>query len=209
MTRDVGTGLSGGALLLAIRYHSAARMGFAFEFRPQAPPPGDDLLQDVARWWSERPSSVEEWELPASEEGYFEKIVKACGLLERVEASEFRMSGFGKDWKLNVGYDMSAFVEGLPELSDGLSERTYAEVELYPQGVEKVLGFEPVGKQVHIRCRSMWSAWTPADPVEVIASTELIGMILRLQHDFARGLQMIDPLLAEIDPFDLWRAPSA
>jgi hypothetical protein len=30
-------------------------------------------------------------------------------------------------------------------------------------------------------------------------------MIERLQHDFARGLEMIDPQLVTIDPFNLWR----
>jgi hypothetical protein len=181
-------------------------MGFEFEFRPQAPPPGDSLFRDVARWWTERPSRVDEWDLPAREEGYFEKIVKACGLLARVEASAFRLSGFGAaDWGLDVGYDMSAFVEGLPELLGGLSARVYTELELYPQGVESVLGFEPAGEDVQVRCRSMNAAWTPEDPVEIIPRAELVRMIERLQHDFARGLEMIDPQLVTIDPFNLWR----
>ena len=180
-------------------------MSFEFEFRPQAPPPGGTLFQDVARWWRKRPSRVDEWELPAREEGYFVKILKACALLDRVEASEFRLSGFGSaDWGLDVGYDMSAFVEGLPELSSGLAERRYAEVELYPQGVECVLGFQPIGENVQVRCRSMEAAWTPDDPVEILARAELVRMIGCLQHDVARGLEMIDPQLVAIDPFDVW-----
>ncbi|MDA0184524.1 hypothetical protein OJ997_29750 [Solirubrobacter phytolaccae] len=59
------------------------------------------------------------------------------------------ISGFGRPrWGVDVGYDMSAFVERLPELLTGLSESRFAEIDLYPQGVECVLGFFPVGEDV-------------------------------------------------------------
>lgn len=163
-------------------------MGFSFAFRPQPPSPG----------------YIRREELPDRDDDYFSMIVKSCSLLAEVERSEFSLSGFGRvRWNVDVAYDMSAFLEAVPDLVQDVERQRFAEVDLYSQGVECQLGFRPVRADVEVRCSSS-TAWTPVPEVEIISRSDLLQMIRRLQQDFVQGLAMIDPALVGMPPFDDW-----
>lgn len=143
-------------------------------------------------------------ELPSRDDDYFSLIVKSCSLLAEVEGSEFVLSGFGRErWNLDGGYDMSTFLEAVPDLAQAVEQRRSAEVEMYAQGVECRFEFRPVGDDVEVKCRS-WTDWTPAPEIEVVSRARLLQMIRRLQQDVAQGLALIDPRLAELAPFGDW-----
>jgi hypothetical protein len=136
-------------------------------------------------------------------EDYWYLAVRACGVLAETDAG-FRIGGFGtEDWAFDVGYDMSAFVEGLSGLIDALRAGNETEIDLYPQGVERTLTFSPVGDQVRIRCVSRTS-WVPRPDVEECELDELLAMCVRLAHDFAAALPDVAPTIAGLAPFDRW-----
>jgi hypothetical protein len=104
---------------------------------------------------------------------------------------------------VDVGYDMSSFIEQLPQLLTGLRTGQETKVDLYPQGLERILTFRPSGERVMIQCLSR-TDWIPDPEVESIAATELIAMLSRLAHDFATGLRAIDSELSHVEPFVHW-----
>lgn len=135
-------------------------------------------------------------------EDYEYLVMVACAVLAGTDAA-FRMGGFGRDdWSFDVGYDVSAFVEELPRLIDGLRSGRETEADLYPEGAERTLTFSSWGEQVCITCVSRTS-WVPLSDIEVCAVAELMGMCVRLAHDFADAAAVAPPV-AQLPPFDRW-----
>lgn len=125
-------------------------------------------------------------------------------MLAEVDGSYFDFRGFGRDpWNVDVAYDMSAFLEQVGELARAMRSEDFASVDLYSQGVESALEFEPRAELVAIRCTSR-TAWTPDPTVEVISRLVLVEMLERLVKQVARGLELIQPELIGQAPFDAW-----
>jgi hypothetical protein len=136
-------------------------------------------------------------------EDYWYLAMSACNVLAETDAS-FRIGGFGSaDWAFDIGYDMSAFVEELPCLIDALRSGTKTEIDLYPQGVERTLTFNPAGEQVLITCVSR-TFWVPRPDVEVCDADELLAMAVRLAHDLATAVNAVAPHMSGLTPFDRW-----
>ncbi len=77
----------------------------------------------------------------------------------------FRISGFGQaEWPVDVWYDLSTLVEQLPDALAALRRGEPAEIDLYGQGVERTLIFEPAGDVVSITCSSR-TRWQPEPAV--------------------------------------------
>ncbi|WP_333768022.1 hypothetical protein [Streptomyces sp. IBSBF 2435] len=138
------------------------------------------------------------------EKDYYILALVACGVLDGTDAA-FRIRGFGRDdWAFDVGYDMSAFVEELPRLINALRSGREVELDLYSQGVERTLTFSPDGDRVLIRCVSR-ASWVPQPEVEVCDAGDLLGMCVRLAHDFAGAVSAVAPAIARLEPFERWR----
>jgi hypothetical protein len=154
--------------------------------RPTSPPPvlDDNAFQDAGV--------------------HYESLVMlACEQLHETDC-RFHMSGFGDpDWRVDVWYDLSVVVEQLPDLLDGIRARRRAEVDIYSQGVERMLTFRPVGAGWEIRCLSR-TDWVPEPAVEIVGTTRLAGMFSRLAADFAGSLDVIGSPVARVAPFAGW-----
>lgn len=136
--------------------------------------------------------------------GYEYLVIEACNILDETDCS-FHIGGFGRsDWGLDVGYDMSAFVEQLPDLLAGVRERRFVEVDLYPPGVERTLEFHPDGNAVNVRCLSR-THWIPDPVVETIGLAELEQMLVDVACNFAKALTASGSAIARIAPFDDWQ----
>jgi hypothetical protein len=144
---------------------------------------------------------------PAPEEAgasYETFVIEACGALAEVGDGSFHLGGFGdENWPVDVAYDMSAFVEQLPELLAGVREGREVEIDLYPPGIERTLMFRPAGSEVTIHCHSR-TDWVPDPEVETIGQAELITMLSKLAEDFATALNAMNPRLAQVEPFAHW-----
>lgn len=163
-------------------------MTFQMTFRPASPAPGQVVTQDWPRPTDDQQTS----------------IVRACAVLAEIGESRFHLRGFGRDqWHVDVAYDLSAVLEQLEDLVRALRADRPASLDLYTQGVESDLEFEPHGDVVQIRCRTR-TAWTPEPAVEVVGRRPLIDMLGELAKQVARGLEMIDPRLISFPPFDAW-----
>lgn len=130
-------------------------------------------------------------------------VMEACALLAETDC-QFHVEGFGSsDWRLDVEYDLSAFMEQLPETLAGIRARHPVELDLYPQGVERTLSFDAGGEVVSIRCASRTN-WRPCPGVEVVGRDELSRMLSRLASDFARSLRVMRSPIARLKPFSDW-----
>lgn len=136
-------------------------------------------------------------------EGYEAKVMAACELLDKA-GLRFRMSGFGlDDWRLDTRYDLSIFVEDLPDILDALTRREEYEFFFSSQGVQRILTFVPAGDSVRIKCSSM-TAWVPNPAVEEMVRAELVAMLERLVIDFGIALRRISSSLSAEEPFRSW-----
>ncbi|GAB2613759.1 hypothetical protein [Kribbella endophytica] len=138
-------------------------------------------------------------------EDYSTSVMKACEDVSARTTCRFVLGGFGKaDWALDLGYDLSTFVEELPDLASAVRAAEEFELNLYGQGVEQILRFQPDGAQVVITCVS-GTNWIPDPATETIALPVLDNMLTQLAKDFATALQHADSHVADREPFVSWR----
>jgi hypothetical protein len=106
-------------------------------------------------------------------------VIELCEVLAEADGARFTLGGFGREpWPVSVDYDMSVFLEQLPDLLENLDSGDVFRLDMYAQGTEAMLEFLPGGEgddQVTITCSSR-TAWIP------------------------------DPALATVKPFDRWLA---
>ncbi|WP_042371018.1 hypothetical protein [Streptacidiphilus neutrinimicus] len=131
--------------------------------------------------------------------------MRACTDLAQTDTA-FHIGGFGtQDWGFDISYDMSSFVESLPELVEALHGRKEFELDLYPQGVERTLTFRfPSPDTVEIDCASRTS-WVPNPPTETTSRTQLLALCHALQQDLAASLAAIGSDVAQLPPFSTWQ----
>lgn len=129
-------------------------------------------------------------------EAYDVLVMEACAILADV-GCRFQIGGFGDpNWPLDIAYDFSSVMEQLPEVLAGLRDRQRVELDLYGQGVERSLVFEPDGAQVCIRCVSRTS-WRPTPTVETLPLGVLEPMFVSLAEAFVQAVSATCPVLAE------------
>jgi hypothetical protein len=130
--------------------------------------------------------------------------MRSCEELSLRTTCRFVLSGFGKaDWALDLGYDLSTFIEALPSLAAAVRAGEELELNLYGQ-VEQVLRFEPDGARVVITCVS-GTRWIPDPATETIAVQALDNMLTLFAKDFATALHDAGSTLATREPFASWR----
>lgn len=128
-------------------------------------------------------------------------VIVCCGVLASVGYG-FAFAGFGRDdWKFDVGYDLSALLEGIPDFAAGITGPGTAEIDMYPQGVEKVLTFTREGGDVRV-------GFAPRDEQgaeAMLPYAALEEMFADLVRDFAVAVARHAPALAVRPPLELWR----
>ncbi len=138
-------------------------------------------------------------------EDYSTSVMRACEDLSARTTCRFVLGGFGKaDWALDLGYDLSTFVEELPDLASAVRAAEEFELNLYGQGIEQILRFQPDGARVVITCVS-GTNWIPDPATETIAVQALDAMLTQLAKDFATALHHADSALSDRAPFAGWR----
>ncbi|GAA2508900.1 hypothetical protein GCM10010406_51710 [Streptomyces thermolineatus] len=165
-----------------------ARRSFGFSFVPPSGP--------VRKTWEDKPLE--------DPEDYVCLVMTACSALAKTDA-RFRIGGFGtQDWGFDIGYDMSSFVEELPELVEGLRSGTPVEIYLYPQGVDRTLVFEPAGGEVVVKCFDHRNPNSPPKE-EMHRRKDLEAMVAELAVEFARSLETVAPAVFRLEPFCRWK----
>lgn len=143
---------------------------------------------------------VPEFDLSAD---YESLVMDVCELLSEA-GCEFKVQGFGqRDWPVDVSYDLSTVMEQLPEVTAALEKDQRAAIDLYGQGVERGLTFDPSGDLVAIRCSSR-TDWTPEPDTELAPRGEVIRLFAGLASDFKTALEYTCPSVAEVRPFTDW-----
>ena len=130
-------------------------------------------------------------------------IIRACEILSTTDA-RFFVQGFGlDDWNLDVKYDLSIFLEQTSDVLMGLHARDDSQIDLYSQGVERILTFHPYEESVRIECLS-GTSWKPDPSEEDITLDDLISMLSQLVTSFSQTVEGIDGHAARIEPFSSW-----
>ncbi|WP_328606859.1 hypothetical protein OG943_44385 [Amycolatopsis sp. NBC_00345] len=137
------------------------------------------------------------------EDDFESMVMAACGMLGDTDC-RFHIEGFGSlEWPVDVAYDLSAFMEQLPDLIARIRARNYAELDMYSQGIERTLEFTHKGESVEIRCLSR-TDWVPNPSIEIMSRKNLEEMLSRLAMDFAISLTVIGSPIAQVYPFSNW-----
>ncbi|MEV4060867.1 hypothetical protein [Nonomuraea dietziae] len=123
-------------------------------------------------------------------------------LLEEV-GYQFEMNGFGREWNMDVGYDMSTIVESLPDFIQNFHFGGTGEIDIYSQGLECTLVFLRAADMVRIACISR-TKWTPDPAFEVCTLEDLKEMLAGFATDFAHGLHRLSSPIAQLEPFRSW-----
>lgn len=140
---------------------------------------------------------------PEVEDDYESLVMAACGLLGDTDC-RFHIQGFGSlEWPVDVTYDLSAFMEQLPDLLARIRLRSRAELDMYSQGIERTLEFIPKGELVEIHCLSRTN-WAPNPSIEIMERKALEEMLSGLAVDFAISLATIGSPIAQAQPFSSW-----
>lgn len=135
---------------------------------------------------------------------YESLVIEVCDVLGEAENGRFTLSGFGRaSWPVSVDYDMSVFLEQLPDLLESLGSGGVFPLDMYAQGTEATLEFAPDGDHVTITCSSR-TAWVPDPDTEHVDRGVLLGMLRELAMGFALAARTVDPALAAVRPFDQW-----
>lgn len=131
-------------------------------------------------------------------------IIAAASMALAEADARFHVEGFGEsDWNLDVRYDMSIFLEQIPNALHELNSGNDFEIEIYSQGVERILAFHIHGGDVNIVCRS-GTAWVPRPSEEVTTTRELVVMFTKLAVDFARAVLEVDETSIRLDLIRDW-----
>lgn len=142
-----------------------------------------------------RPATAEPAGARPPHTDYESLVMDLCDILGDTDCV-FRISGFGQaEWPVDVWYDLSTLVEQLPDALAALRSGEPAEIDLYGQGVERALAFEPAGDVVSIICSSRTS-WQPVPDVETQALGDVTAMLEAVAREFAESLVMIWPQCA-------------
>jgi hypothetical protein len=145
---------------------------------------------------------------PEVEDDFEGLVMAACGTLGDTDC-RFHMQGFGSlEWPVDVAYDLSVFMEQLPDLIARIRMQSHADLDMYSQGIERTLEFTPKGDLVEIRCLSR-SDWVPKPSIESMSRKELEEMLSRLAMDFATSLVAIGSPIAQVQPFSSWASGNA
>ncbi|MEV4411367.1 hypothetical protein [Catellatospora sp. NPDC049609] len=130
---------------------------------------------------------------------YDSVVMDACVILASTDCA-FRVGGFGSaGWPVDVGCDLSTFVEQLPEAIDAIRDRRNAEIDFYGQGIERTLLFEVEDPLVRIKCLTRTS-WKPDPEIEVVARDKIILMLMDVSSEFASALKTIWPDVDSVRP---------
>jgi hypothetical protein len=156
-----------------------------------------DMVRMGFRVWFQPPALVVR-DLPPSDGDYESVVIEACRVLAGTDC-RFGVAGFGQAvWPVDVGYDLSTFVEQLPEAIAQIERGEAAEIDLYGQGIERLLRFEGSGERMRVLCTSRTS-WTPDPAEESIARAELVRMLRDVAAGFAESLALMWPHIRSVE----------
>ncbi|MEU8787417.1 hypothetical protein [Streptomyces sp. NPDC048637] len=130
---------------------------------------------------------------------YESLIMEACEILAETD-SEFHVAGFGQhEWPVSVSYDLSTFMEQLPQAIASLRTGSTAEIDFYGQGLERVVSLSPRGEEVAIRCTSR-TGWQPTLEIEQVSYVAAVRMLTGAFRDFRTALDLASPGVATFLP---------
>jgi hypothetical protein len=125
-------------------------------------------------------------------------IGSICDQLENLGAVELHVGGFGQDrWPVDVRTDLAVVMEQMPPICETLSRGEYRfNIDFYEQGIERYLAFVPAdSRSVRITCTST-TQWKPNPASELVAKTDLRGMLERVGSRFRAASEMVCPKLS-------------
>jgi hypothetical protein len=140
---------------------------------------------------------------PEDVDDYTVAVIEACQILADT-GLRFAFSGFGlDDWRLDIQYDLSVFMEQFPEMLSAVRGGEPYEFYFYSQGVERSLMFTPEREWIQIRCVS-GTSWVPDPEIEKITLASLIKMLERMALVFSTTLREAGMVFSEREPFRSW-----
>lgn len=119
-----------------------------------------------------------------------------CEVLAREPANAIVVTGFGLDWRLDIGTDFCALLEQLPSAIQALRRSGDFQLDFYEQGVERRLAFRMTEDDGYlIECSPMVPSGQWEVREEVCSRQALLAMLVLVQSQFVSVLQSSFPVL--------------
>ncbi|WP_017660872.1 hypothetical protein [Baaleninema simplex] len=145
----------------------------------------------------------------------FSIIITACEKLDKVDGFVFKISGFGRDWPVEIYPDLSCVVEQLSEAIDAIRQKKYPfDLELYEQGINKTITFNKKNDDgfIEVKCHDFIpqkgehyrKAWKPDPDTILVEEKKILSQLLDLKFSFIQAVQKVCPDLAAEDLFIEW-----
>ena len=115
-----------------------------------------------------------------------ERVAWLCDILEESKVYTYSLQGLGLDWYLDLSADLPIIVEQLPGVIKKVQSQKACILELYEQGVERVLIFTPnsEGAELYeISCETLIVREKIGDKV-LIESQALLDMLNEFYNNF-------------------------
>lgn len=93
-----------------------------------------------------------------------------CSDIEEKLGAKFEIYGFNLHWPVDVSYDFLAFITELKSSLDELKCEKCFRIELYEQGIERVLSFKAWSNNYEISCTELISGKVVGDKESVLIS---------------------------------------
>ncbi|MEM6647002.1 MAG: hypothetical protein AAF730_12200 [Bacteroidota bacterium] len=132
-----------------------------------------------------------------------ELLIDICECLEEQKVFQFVIEGFGLDWNLDVGTDFSTIVIDLPKNIGRLGRNSDFRIELFEQGVERTLLFEPSNEKVKVSCLDMKTSKLLSEHI-VIDKANLSRQLHVLLDDFLEKVQQLFEEVSRAKIFVEW-----
>lgn len=120
-----------------------------------------------------------------------------CGHLAAAPGVAFMIGGFGQArWPSDGRTDLCVVLEQLPSVIRALEEGSASELDLYEQGLERTLRFDPKGSRVDVTCSSRCTSFEPAPATVALERSEVVAMLRRCLDTFVLVLHESFPAIA-------------
>lgn len=118
-------------------------------------------------------------------------LMDACKKLEL--SGYFSISGFGQEkWPVDIGTDLSVLLEQMPDAIRAINSNLAFEIDLYEQGVERLISFSP-SKENYVAVCTSQTSWQPNPMIENIPIDHLKHLLVSVISEFSRALENVSP----------------
>lgn len=135
------------------------------------------------------------------------QILAACDMIAEAQVAQFHLTCCSEQpWPVAVWLDLGILLQQVNPLLDALKANEEFRLEFFDQGIESVLVFSPLGRQVRINCESFWGGQCRFGGQQELVGIESVSRALKdITDGFIECCKYVCPQLLEQPELAAWR----